>query len=839
MSTRYCCKNPNRAEELRHQLEDGRAPDKIINGIDYLEIASDDQKTLTVFFFYPLPGQTDGVPLGSTLELTNDHFVVDGGVRVTDIVVDTVVVSGNSVTLTVSDRGDFSMYTLRFVAEAGGHKPPPGFDPQLSEIEFSFKVLCPSDFDCKQEAVCPPEEPDEPEIDYLAKDYAGFRRLILDRMSVIMPDWRERHAADLQIALVEALAYVGDHLSYYQDAIAGEAYLGTARSRISVRRHARLLDYFMHDGCNARTWVAVEVRTEANGLVLPGPADLHAENRVQFITRVSGLDTQAESVPEAVLGSGGVTVFEPMHAVTLNAAHNCMEFYTWSDDDCCLPGGSVEATLLYEVGTSLEVGDFLMFEQRVTRSENGELPVEQANDRTMRHVVRLETVEYLVDPLNDTDVVNITWHAEDALPFPFRISPVITIEGDGSEWRTMIVARGNIVLADHGRSIRHQSLIPGSVESTGNYRPRLRDADLTFSVPIDTSTVSVLSSAHATSYDLRLTSAYRLRMQNPSEAHPAVLLTTTTESWIARQDLLQSQASDFHFVVEVERDGTARLRFGDDVNGNRPDPGTLFNGYYRVGNGAPGNIGAEALAHIVIPSGILPLNGVLSIRNPLAALGGTNPESMEEVRQFAPQAFRTQERAVTADDYATMTERHYDVQKASASFRWTGSWYTVFIAVDRKGGREVDDPFKEEIYSLLERYRLAGFDVEIEPAEFIPLDIAMNICVKPGFFRSNVKQALLALFSNRGLGDGTRGVFHPDNFTFEQPLYLSALIAKATGVAGVASVTVTKFQRWGKAAGSELEDAVLTPGRNQIIRLDNDRNFPENGKIEFIMEGGL
>jgi hypothetical protein len=42
-----------------------------------------------------------------------------------------------------------------------------------------------------------------------------------------------------RIALVELLAYVGDQLSYYQDAVANEAYLETARQRISVKRHTR------------------------------------------------------------------------------------------------------------------------------------------------------------------------------------------------------------------------------------------------------------------------------------------------------------------------------------------------------------------------------------------------------------------------------------------------------------------------------------------------------------------------------------------------------------------------------------------------------------------------
>ena len=75
-----------------------------------------------------------------------------------------------------------------------------------------------------------------------------------------MPDWTERHVPDLGITLVELLAYVGDYLSYYQDAVATEAYLDTARRRISVRRHVRLVDYRMHDGCNARAWVSCRGR---------------------------------------------------------------------------------------------------------------------------------------------------------------------------------------------------------------------------------------------------------------------------------------------------------------------------------------------------------------------------------------------------------------------------------------------------------------------------------------------------------------------------------------------------------------------------------------------------
>src|SRR5690242_7660437 len=55
-----------------------------------------------------------------------------------------------------------------------------------------------------------PRKPPGPVIDYLARDYASLRQALLDRLSLTMPGWAERHLPDAGIALVELLAYAGD-----------------------------------------------------------------------------------------------------------------------------------------------------------------------------------------------------------------------------------------------------------------------------------------------------------------------------------------------------------------------------------------------------------------------------------------------------------------------------------------------------------------------------------------------------------------------------------------------------------------------------------------------------
>lgn len=153
----------------------------------------------------------------------------------------------------------------------------------------------------------------------------------------------------------------------------------------------------------------------------------------------------------------------------------------------------------------------------------------------------------------------------------------------------------------------------------------------------------------------------------------------------------------------------------------------------------------------------------------------------------------------------------------------------MFLTVDRLAGRPVDAGFETDLRQCLERYRMAGQDLEVDAPIDVPLEIEMQICISPGYFFEDVQQALLKIFSNRKQTDGSTGVFHPDNFTFGQPVLLSRIIAAAQAVTGVASVVVTRFQRQGIKSTVALESGSLEIGLHEIARLDNDPSFPERG----------
>lgn len=777
-----------------------------LNGIDFLEVASPDQRTLAVTFLKPLPGETGGVPAAPALGI--DHVVIEGGERITGIRLTTAPVANGSVlTVTVDRAGDFSSYVLRLVAGPGSAEPPAGFDPRLCAVEFSFKAACPSDLDCRVEPDCPPPHFPDAELDRLARDYRGFRRLLLDRLAQTA-DWRPDSTADPFLAVVEALAYDADQRAYLQDAVHTESYLATARSRISLRRHARLVDYAVQDGCNARTFVhlGVTAGSAADAAVLPAGTMLFTQLPARTIIAPADVEDALRRQP---------TVFETLLPITLHAAHDAILFHTWSDDLCCLPKGATRATLQDDPQLQLGPGDLLLLEE-VADPATG-LPADA--DPEHRHVVRLLSAVRGTDPVDGTPVLEVTWHAADALPFPLCISAQVTSSGGVAVIATAL-ARGNLVPADHGRSQTGLPLDPPRIAGDPP-RPRLPVAELTHAVPFDPAAAAAEPATRFLRTDAR-------------GAVPAVTLQDGADRWRPRPDLLQSGRFEPDFVVEVETDGGVQLRFGDGLNGKRPVTGTEFQVRVRTGSGPEGNVGRDSLVHVVTT-----LAGIATVRNPLPAAGGTAPQSCASIRSEAPEAFKRQERAVTAADWVTMAERHPEVARAAAQLRWTGSWHTVYLSIDRVGGGPVlaDPAFVADLLAHLERYRMAGQDLELRDPVFAPLRLELLVCVQDDHFRAEVARGL-AVALGTGVTAAGRGFFHPDEFTFGQPVYASRIHQRAGAVPGVASVEIKLLGRLG-GTGTAGSDGVFRPAAHEIARLDNDPSFPERGTLSLDLRGGL
>ncbi len=835
-----------------------------LNGLDYVEV-SDDQRTLTVYFLGKAPA-----------EIGVANVRVEGGRQVRDIRVLRVDVHrelrrgrDDWMDVTVSQPGDFSTYTLRLVAPGHSGRPMVGFDARYATLDFSFKAGCPSELDCAEAVPCTPAVTPPPDINYLARDYAGFRQLLLDRLAVLLPDWRERHVPDLALALVEVLAYTGDYLSQYQDAVATEAYLDTARLRISVRRHARLVDYRLSEGTNARAWLAISTDTDV---------PIHLD-RVSFVTHFAGAPegrVQLASHELLRLADAAYELFEPLwpprtRSFCARAAHSRIGIYTWGDGECCLPAGATEATLVdawlppanpAPVGDpapsgaaatpakspptrrldALSVGDVLILEEVIGPGTGNPADADPAH----RHAVRLTEVRRDVDALypvgeaepRGTPLVHVRWRAEDALPFDLCVSTRRPAP-DCGPLTGVSVATGNVILVDHGRPVEELlPPVPGDdpapvcdpcddVAPAGapeRFEPVLEQSPLTFSAPFDASA-----------------SAQRLARPPAGTSAPQVSLvflarqpdgTDVQVRWTPRSDLLDLAPADRGFVAEVDDDGFAHLRFAAD-DAARPARGTRLRARYRVGNGPAGNVGPEAIA-LIVSDDTVGAGAALTVRNPLAASGGTAPESLAEARLFAPGAIRLRrERAVTADDYAELIARDLgaDVQGAAAALRWTGSWYEVQVGVDARGAEEAPGALLRRAGTRLHRYRRIGHDLRVSTARLVPLAVTLDVCVAAHVSRATVRAELLARLGSGRCRDRQLGFFHPDSLRYGDGVTVSALVTAAAAVPGVTSVVVTRLERLGEGPNQELQNGILPIGAMEVAQLDNDPSFPDRGTL--------
>jgi hypothetical protein len=435
-------------------------------GIDSVE-PNDDGRMLIVTFLGKAPRDER-----ESHQIGHRNIRIDGGRRITGIRVVGVEMRfsddpelDDRMIVQVDRTGDGSEYTLCVVAEGPdgrpGTAPFPGFDPRYHCAPFGFRVGGPTDDDCAPDGCagapdCPPPDTGRPRpvIDYTAKDYDSLLRMLLDRMSLTVPAWTERHVPDLGVTIAELLAYTGDQLSYQQDAVGTEAYLTTARRRVSVRRHVRLIDYAMHDGCNARAFVTIEVPEDVSlphggyRFVAVDVSDLPPREQPSLAPVIS--DSELRALPPGTTHE----VFEPLgHRARsadlhLHRAHNTIGFWTWGNEDCCLPKGATSATLR-DPGRALRLrpGDLLVIEE-VTGPSTG-APADA--DPAHRQAVRLESVTPGEDELFEQPIVEVTWAQQDALTFDVCLSahggPDCALLNDVS------VARGNVVLADHGHSL--------------------------------------------------------------------------------------------------------------------------------------------------------------------------------------------------------------------------------------------------------------------------------------------------------------------------------------------------------------------------------------------------
>lgn len=762
--------------------------------------------------------------------------------------------------LIVRPIGDYSTYTLEVRSSLIANSL---FDPLFSEIRFKFRPGC-FNTNCAPDWDPAPEPPDKPAIDYLAKDYGSFRQTMVGAMMDRVPGWEATSEADLDMVLADLFSVAADELSDYQDRVMNEAYLTSTRKRVSLARHSRLMDYHIHQGSQASTWLAIEMK--------------HHEPGQKFFALSEGLKAWAGEKKE----NEKSVVFLSRHQnpITLHQFLNSAGLYTWSDTITSLKAGSTSAdlklyNLLYHDGidptdarpgqpSADEIAKLLQWfpekndaprQLLIQEHLNPETGLRPGRDPSKRQLLRLlpgkQGAAAVNDPITGEWFVRVRWQKEDAL----RRDYCFTVEcPDGTsgtaigKTENISLFHGNLVEVCHGRqqttifkdegeplAIDPLKPLEFHCERTGRWGTlcRLPEAPLAYR---DTTPGGDIPPV--TTLDVRVGLALN-----------AMVAWDEVPSLVYSDD---SAENGDHFMVETDEDRRSLVRFGNGENGRDLPEGSIIKCTYQFGDPLAGNVGTDTLTNL--DPGSVKANPVgLSIHscwNPFDVTNGRDREPVTEIVRRVPEAYRARQlRAVTLKDYIDRAEEIDGVSRAAARYAWTGSWRTVRVVIDPVGTNELSYQLYKSIESYLNAVRLIGEDLEIRAPAFVPLEIVVRLCAAPGFWPEDVRFVLEQEFSAGWTPDGRRGFFHPDMWTFGQPLYASQIIGRALQVRGVEHVVGQKkknngvnktisvsIKRWNSPVAPT--DSLTQLNFNEIIQVMNDPDHQERGTIAFEIKGG-
>lgn len=751
-------------------------------------------------------------------------------------------IDATRLSLRVAPVGDYSTYQLELVWNATL------IDPFFASLGFKFRPGCFTN-DC---APALPGRPAarNPTIDYLAKDYQSFRHTLMAAMAQRVPGWISTSEADFDQVLIDLFAAAADELSDYQDRVMAEAYLATTRKRVSLARHARLMDYHLHQGNQSSTWLAVDV--------VAGQAPFTLDD--QEVVSWTG---PAPARPDAIFFASHQRRLPAAQRQRLDPLLNRLQLHTWRNAQPALAAGTTQADLVPDGGFASQAECDSVRDLVRSGAWREILLVEQLNpltgavpgrNRSKRQLLRFrsgnDAAQSIFDPVMSVWMVRVQWRDEDALRFDYSFStfcpgpPPITIEN-------VSVFYGNLLPVHEGRRAHVQFYEPGSLlpTDTDDIKHRYFDRMSRFGDAGDWA-LAQLPDTGPLAYLPPLTDAPDGEEPPRStlwlQVEPPGAPRETWDEVISLVHSDESAENGDHFAVETDEHRGSRLRFGNGTNGRSLPQGAVVYAEYQIGGGTSGNIGADQLINVPPLTGVL--NGaIVAVTNPFDVTDGRDPEPVERVRRNAPEAFRARQlRAVTLADYVRRAEEVTGVSRAAARYAWTGSWRTVRIAIDPSGFVALGDAQSDALWSELhprvaahlEAVRLIGEDIELRPPRYVPLEIHVVVCAHPEFWREDLRFVLEQEFSDTWTSDGRRGFFHPDEWTFGQALHRSAIEGRLHSVEGVEHVVSIRMKRFATATPAVPAIEVLDMASDEVLLLANDPNHLERGAIRFEIQGG-
>ncbi len=192
------------------------------------------------------------------------------------------------------------------------------------------------------------------------------------------------------------------------------------------------------------------------------------------------------------------------------------------------------------------------------------------------------------------------------------------------------------------------------------------------------------------------------------------------------------------FLQEIE-DQRYELFFGDDVFGRKLSVGNVVDVSYLVSSGENANgVSAFTFSGTIRDNNGSPiLDGfsLITVNNP--SFGGSEIESVDSIKKYAPRVYASQYRAVTANDYESIVPQIYKEAESVSVFGGEElsppKYGKVFISIKPKNGNFLSNAIKDNIKNQLRPYSVAGIVPEIMDLKYLYIEVDSKIYYNQNF----------------------------------------------------------------------------------------------------------
>tara|TARA_B100002019_G_scaffold134028_1_gene115338 strand:- start:27166 stop:29073 length:1908 start_codon:yes stop_codon:yes gene_type:complete len=188
------------------------------------------------------------------------------------------------------------------------------------------------------------------------------------------------------------------------------------------------------------------------------------------------------------------------------------------------------------------------------------------------------------------------------------------------------------------------------------------------------------------------------------------------------------------FLIQEISDERYELLFGDGIFGKKLEDGSVIEVSYIVTDGSlgngPTNFSYTGTVTNSIGATFLPTNTV-SVTTNQSAVNGSDIESIDSVKYYAPRLYSSQYRAVTAKDYEAIVQRIYpdteSVSVVGGEELDPPEFGTVVLSIKPKNGTFLSDFTKSQILSKLKDFSVAGVNQRIEDLKLLFIELQSTV----------------------------------------------------------------------------------------------------------------